>query len=46
MVALAYATYWIGWRWTNTINTDSKAIVPSLVLLLAETWAYINMACS
>jgi cellulose synthase (UDP-forming) len=41
--ALAYATYWIGWRWTHTINTDPKAIVPSLLLLFAETWAYINM---
>jgi type VI protein secretion system component VasF len=37
--ALAYATYWIGWRWTHTINTDPKAIIPSLLLLFAETWA-------
>src|SRR5947208_10873946 len=43
VVALVYATYWIGWRWTHTINTDPKAIVPSMILLLAETWAYINM---
>jgi cellulose synthase (UDP-forming) len=43
IIALAYATYWIGWRWTHTINTDPKAIVPSLLLLVAETWAYINM---
>ena len=42
-VALAYATYWVGWRWTHTINTDPKAIVPSLILLVAETWAYLNM---
>ncbi len=43
VIALAYATYWIWWRWTHTINTDPKAIVPSLVLLAAETWAYLNM---
>jgi cellulose synthase (UDP-forming) len=43
VIALIYATYWIWWRWTNTINTDPKAVVPSMVLLLAETWAYINM---
>jgi cellulose synthase (UDP-forming) len=43
IVALMYATYWIYWRWTSTINTDPRAIVPSVVLLLAETWAYLNM---
>jgi cellulose synthase (UDP-forming) len=43
IVAVAYATYWIYWRWTNTINPEPKAVVPSLLLLLAETWAYINM---
>jgi cellulose synthase (UDP-forming) len=43
IIALAYATYWIGWRWTHTINTDPKAFVPSMILLLAETWAYVNM---
>ena len=43
VIAVAYATYWIGWRWTSTINTEAKAIVPSLLLMLAETWAYINM---
>jgi cellulose synthase (UDP-forming) len=43
VVALMYATYWIWWRWTSTINTSPEAIVPSVVLLLAETWAYINM---
>jgi cellulose synthase (UDP-forming) len=42
-IALAYATYWIFWRWTNTINPEPRAIVPSLLLLIAETWAYINM---
>lgn len=41
--ALVYATYWIYWRWTNTINTDPRAIAPSLILLIAETWAYLNM---
>ena len=43
VIALIYATYWIWWRWTNTINTEPRAIVPSLILILAETWAYINM---
>src|SRR5437868_8102712 len=43
VVALVYATYWIWWRWSNTINTDPKAVVPSLLLLVAETWAYLNM---
>src|ERR1041385_7328785 len=43
IIALLYGGYWIWWRWTNTINTDPVAIVPSLLLLLAETWAYVNM---
>ena len=43
VIALLYATYWIWWRWTNTINTEPRAIVPSLLLIIAETWAYINM---
>lgn len=43
IVAVAYATYWIVWRWTHTINTAPSAVVPSLLLLVAETWAYINM---
>jgi cellulose synthase (UDP-forming) len=43
IIAVAYATYWIVWRWTHTINTAPRAIVPSLVLLVAETWAYINL---
>ena len=43
VVALLYATYWIYWRWTSTLNTSPDAIVPSVVLLVAETWAYINM---
>ncbi len=43
VIAVIYATYWIWWRWTNTINTEPRAIIPSLVLIIAETWAYINM---
>ena len=43
VVALLYATYWIGWRWTQTINPDPRAIVPSILLLLAESYAYLNM---
>lgn len=43
VLAVAYASYWIWWRWTHTINTEPRAIVPSLLLMLAETWAYINM---
>lgn len=43
MVAVLYGAYWILWRWTNTMNTQPDAIVPSVILLLAETWAYIGM---
>jgi cellulose synthase (UDP-forming) len=43
VIAVIYAAYWIWWRWTYTINTDPVAIVPSLLLLLAETWAFIGM---
>jgi cellulose synthase (UDP-forming) len=43
VLAVTYATYWIWWRWTHTINTDPSAIVPSILLLLAETWAWLNM---
>jgi cellulose synthase (UDP-forming) len=43
VIALLYATYWITWRWTQTINPDPRAIVPSLLLLLAESYAYLNM---
>jgi cellulose synthase (UDP-forming) len=43
VVALIYAGYWITWRWTNTMNTEPAAIVPSLLLLVAETWAVIGM---
>ncbi len=43
VIAVLYATYWIWWRWTSTINTEPRAIVPSLLLMLAETWAYLNM---
>lgn len=45
VLAVVYACYWIGWRWTNTINTDGVAIVPSLVLLIAESWAFVGL-CS
>jgi cellulose synthase (UDP-forming) len=43
VIAVGYATYWIWWRWTNTINTEPRAIVSSLLLIVAESWAYINM---
>jgi cellulose synthase (UDP-forming) len=43
VITVLYATYWIWWRWTSTINTDPGAIVASLLLILAETWAYLNM---
>ena len=43
VIAVLYGAYWILWRWTNTINTAPGAIVPSLILLLAETWAYLGM---
>ena len=44
VVAVLYGVYWVWWRWTNTLNTSPEAIVPSVVLLLAETWAVIGMA--
>ena len=40
--ALVYGAYWVWWRWTNTLATEPRAIVPSLLLLLAESWAYIG----
>src|SRR6266545_4864411 len=43
IIALSCATYWIYWRWMYTVNTDPKAVIPSVLLLLAETWAYVNM---
>jgi cellulose synthase (UDP-forming) len=43
VVAILYATYWIVWRWTATINTDPTAVVPSLLLLVAESWAYLGL---
>lgn len=43
VVAVVYATYWILWRWTSTINPAPSAIVPSIILLLAETSAYIGL---
>ncbi|HET9426500.1 MAG TPA: hypothetical protein VFO55_14105, partial [Gemmatimonadaceae bacterium] len=43
VIALLYATYWVYWRWTSTMNTSPSAIVPSVILLVAETWAYLNM---
>src|SRR4051812_8532931 len=43
VVALLYGGYWIYWGWTSTINTEPAAIVPSLLLIAAETWAYVNM---
>ena len=43
LLALLYGVYWIVWRWTETLNTDPAAVVPSVLLLLAETWAVIGM---
>ena len=43
VIAVLYGGYWILWRWTNTMNTRPDAIVPSVILLLAETWAYIGL---
>src|SRR5690606_37124193 len=43
VVGVLYATYWIWWRWTHTLNLTPSAIVPSLLLMLAETWGYVNM---
>ena len=43
VIALVYGIYWVWWRWTYTINTSPSAIVPSILLLIAETWAVIGM---
>jgi cellulose synthase (UDP-forming) len=43
VIALVYGVYWVWWRWTNTLNTAPEAVVPSVLLLLAETWAVIGM---
>jgi cellulose synthase (UDP-forming) len=43
VLALLYGAYWIVWRWTNTVNTEPKSYIASIVLLVAETWAYLNM---
>ncbi|MEX2177915.1 MAG: glycosyltransferase [Gemmatimonadaceae bacterium] len=45
VIAVVYACYWVWWRWTHTINTDPVAVVPSIILLLAESWAFIGL-CS
>jgi cellulose synthase (UDP-forming) len=42
-IAVIYACYWIWWRWTHTINTAPGAFVASIVLLVAETWAFIGL---
>ena len=44
-IAVIYACYWIWWRWTNTINTAPDAFAASILLLLAETWAFLGL-CS
>ena len=43
VIAVLYGAYWILWRWTHTINDAPGAIVPSIILLVAETWAYIGL---
>ena len=43
VIALVYAAYWIWWRWTHTMNTAPGAIVASILLLVAETWAFVGM---
>ena len=43
VLALVYGAYWIYWRWTNTMNTAPNAIAASIILLVAETWAYLAM---
>jgi cellulose synthase (UDP-forming) len=41
VVALVVATFWIYYRWTQTLNPD--AIVFSVVLAIAETYAVMGM---
>jgi cellulose synthase (UDP-forming) len=43
VAALVYGAYWVLWRWSNTLNPDPRHVVASVVLLVAETWAYLNM---
>ena len=42
IVSLIFGLYWIYWRWTETMNPE--ALVSSVALVLAETWAYISCA--
>ncbi|HMC54844.1 MAG TPA: glycosyltransferase [Gemmatimonadaceae bacterium] len=39
-VSLAYALYWIGWRWTSTLNWGAAWF--ALALVLAETYRVLN----
>ena len=43
ILALVYGAYWIWWRWTYTVNDDPRSLAASIILLVAETWAYLNM---
>lgn len=40
LASLVYAFYWIGWRWTATLNWEVAAF--SLALVLAETYRVLN----
>ena len=42
LLSLAYGLYWLWWRWTATLNPQS--LVFSLVLVVAETWAWLSAA--
>lgn len=42
VLALIAGVYWIGYRWTSTLNPD--AVVFSVVLALAETYALVTTA--
>lgn len=39
VAALLFGTYWIAWRWTQSLNPH--ALIFSLALVLAETWGLL-----
>jgi cellulose synthase (UDP-forming) len=40
VLTLVYTAYYLGWRWTSTLNPD--ALFFSVALVAAETWGFIG----
>src|SRR3982074_767036 len=40
VIAMLYGLYWIVWRWSSSLNP--QALVFSIVLIVAETYGFIN----